>query len=399
MVYRPVPFAGWLLYAAGVASRGLVTAPGPAQSAREEDRLEVARASAPVPPKGLRIGVWFVAAALMVLACVSVAAGANHTAEKPEFRTDRRFASAIVSLTYRGREYVNADDNGREIQSAVSFDDMGECYNPTEAGSKHDRGRGTSSRVLGLRRSAGVLEASTRMAFWLRPGEDYRHREHPHCGRLPNVVRAQNATVLSDYILHKYVATGFARRRNVIEYRVAFDVPRPHEHATFEAVTGYLPADFTRHLLVNLDSGSVTATEGHGEQRQPVIIATPDGLHAMGVYSPELPEGGLGYGRFRFPGVTNKWNCVFRARRVLPGRYCYRCFIAVGTVDEVSGAIRALHRHFLEGSRVLTTSPVCPEPVAAGYQTHGTPVRVSGPEARPASRKRFRPPGGSSHRP
>jgi hypothetical protein len=66
----------------------------------------------------------------------------------------------------------------------------------------------------------------------------------------------------------------------------------------------------------------------------------------MGVWSPELPQNGVGYGRFTFPDVE-KWNCVFRERNVLAhATYRYRCFMAVGTVEEVKHALRlAAQRH------------------------------------------------------
>ncbi|MDB5036802.1 MAG: hypothetical protein JWQ35_330 [Bacteriovoracaceae bacterium] len=49
-------------------------------------------------------------------------------------RTSNQFAGAIYSLTWAGKEFINHDDHGRELQSAISFDGYGECLNPTEAG-------------------------------------------------------------------------------------------------------------------------------------------------------------------------------------------------------------------------------------------------------------------------
>ena len=42
-----------------------------------------------------------------------------------------------------------------------------------------------------------------------------------------------------------------------------------------------------------------------------------DDAYAIGVFSPQLPQEGIGYGRFTFPDV-NKWNCVFRELNVQP---------------------------------------------------------------------------------
>src|SRR5205823_838916 len=84
----------------------------------------------------------------------------------------------------------------------------------------------------------------------------------------------------------------------------------------------------------DVSSGRLSAlSDGPGEQARPVAFSTPDGSHAMGVYSPERPP--PGYGRFRFEAEkVNKWNCVFRVRErkgVPPGTYRYRVFVAVGS--------------------------------------------------------------------
>jgi hypothetical protein len=78
----------------------------------------------------------------------------------------------------------------------------------------------------------------------------------------------------------------------------------------------------------------------------PVILSTKDRQFAVGVYSPDPRPG---YGRFLFmqnPGTkgwnTAKWNCVFRIDAVRPGPLTYRCFLAIGTVEEVRAALRNL---------------------------------------------------------
>jgi hypothetical protein len=56
---------------------------------------------------------------------------------------------AVSSITWRGRQFVDTDDHGRELQSAITFDDAAECNNPTEAGSRDDgRGSRSTSRLL-----------------------------------------------------------------------------------------------------------------------------------------------------------------------------------------------------------------------------------------------------------
>jgi hypothetical protein len=73
----------------------------------------------------------------------------------------------------------------------------------------------------------------------------------------------------------------------------------------------------------------------------PVILATPNGRHAMGVYAPGGQKG-LRYGHYRYPDVV-KWNCLFHEQDVEPRPYSYRCLVALGTLDEVKDTIRRLH--------------------------------------------------------
>src|ERR1700733_3779192 len=56
--------------------------------------------------------------------------------------TASRLAGAIHSLTWKGREFIDSTDHGRQLQSAlnlnVSTPQTGETFNPTEAGSRLD---------------------------------------------------------------------------------------------------------------------------------------------------------------------------------------------------------------------------------------------------------------------
>lgn len=258
--------------------------------------------------------------------------------------TTARVAGAIHSLTWGGLEFLDSADHGRQLQSASNLDCgrrfFPEVFNPTEAGSASDGAGPTStSRLLSLRAEGDTLETTTRMAFWLRPGE--RSAGHP----------AYNDTPLSDHLLTKRVHIGHGNLPHAIEYDVTFTLPAGERHtlAQFEALTGYMPPAFARFWALDLPSGALSPlTDGPGEQAAPVIFSTPDGAHAMGVYSPERPA--PGYGRFRFPAEkVTKWNCVFRVRardggRVPPGPYHYRVYVAVGTLDDVRRTLTALAR-------------------------------------------------------
>jgi hypothetical protein len=263
--------------------------------------------------------------------------------------TTSRVAGAIHSITWNGKEFIDSTDHGRQLQSAAGFDvdkDHGpETLNPTEAGSRDDgAGEKSSSKLLHLRADGPLLETTTQMAFWLAPGEKSE-------GQL-----ARNDKVLSDCILTKRVHIGHRALPHAIEYEATFTLPAPERHvaAQFEALTGYMPADFSKFWRYNLDKGDLEPLDdGPGEQARPVVFSTADGAYAMGVYSPDQPSRGwetVGYGRFRFKEEkVNKWNCAFRvanSKGLPPGDYRFRMFVAVGTLDDVKTTLKALTGEF-----------------------------------------------------
>lgn len=264
--------------------------------------------------------------------------------------TTARVAGAIHSLTWNGKEFIDSTDHGRQLQSASNFDCgqafVPETFNPTEAGSRADGAGDKSSSHLFRYQAAGAeLRTIMRMAFWLAPGE-----------RTPNGHPARNTKVLSDHWLTKRVHIGHNDLPHAIEYEVTFTVPdgEKHTYAQFEALTGYMPADFGAFWKFDPARGDLQPLDdGPGEQEYPVVFATASGSHAMGVFSPDQPLRGFeraGYGRFRFPREkVTKWNCVFRLRDAngIPAeRYSYRLFVAVGSLDDVQQTLAALAKEF-----------------------------------------------------
>ena len=258
--------------------------------------------------------------------------------------TSSRTAGAIDTVTWAGHEFVNAFDHGRELQSAASFDGYGECLNPTEAGGERDGAHAvSSSRLDELRSGRSWLETRNVMAFWLPPG-----RTSAGCSK----GAGPYTTPRSDYVLTKRVTISVQGIANAIEYRATYTVPRAHVAATYEVATAYMPPDFTRFSTYDpLRRTLAPLSDGPGEQSLPVILSTKDGSHAMGVYSPDLPQAsfpGQGYGRWSFahlPGQGNatvKWNCVFRQNDLPPGDHTFTCYVLVGTLDDVQIGMSAL---------------------------------------------------------
>lgn len=268
--------------------------------------------------------------------------------------TTRRLAGAIHSVRWNGKEFIDSFDHGRQLQSAASFDCAqpgefwAERYNPTEAGSRRDGvGDLSSSRLLRLRAEGRELETTVRMAYWLAPDEESSGR------------RARNTEVLSRHQVTKQVRIGYRDLPHVLDYRVTFTVPdgERHHYAQFEALTGYMPPEFSRFYRFERRTGELLPLDdGPGEQADPVVLATEDGSHAMGVFSPDQPSRGYehaGYGRFRFAAEkVVKWNCVFRVRDaagIRPGDYRFRMFVPVGTLADVRKSLQSLAAEFPAG--------------------------------------------------
>jgi len=259
--------------------------------------------------------------------------------------TTSRVAGAMHSFKFRGKEYIDSFDHGRQLQSASNFN-MGkkfipEVFNPTEAGSEFDgKGLKSSSKLLFLEVKNEELVTKNQMAFWIRPGM----KSH---GNL-----AYNTSKLSNHLLQKQVRFGFMGLEQVLDYRVTFSVPEKegHTYAQFEALTGYMPWEFQQFLRWNPEQKKLVPLDKQlGEQLFPVVLATEDSRHAMGVVSLEKQSKGMigpGYGRFNFPNdKVVKWNCVYRLQDqdgVKPGDYSFRMLVPFGTVEEVENTIKSI---------------------------------------------------------
>ena len=278
---------------------------------------------------------------------VSISGTANGSTLTISASSDR-FAGAIESLVYRGVQYVDIADHGRQIQSAIQVDNLGECYNPNEAGSLADGTLPTSSSVLNSISSANnVLTTQTRPAFWLAPGQNYGKP----CSPFTSATTAQNTSVLSNYTIGRTTRFYGPAAPNLLVIDTSFTVPENRISASVEALTAYLPPAFTSFLTYDRDSRTLiklTATNAVQQTSTPLIVALPNGSSAMGAMSGGIPSSDPNrpsyYGYIYYPGnnATAKWSCVFNELNLTAGStYHYTCPIAVGTVDEVIAAMDA----------------------------------------------------------
>jgi hypothetical protein len=264
--------------------------------------------------------------------------------------TTSRLAGAIGSVTWDGLEFINTTDHGRELQSACSFDFSptanAETFNPTEAGSLDDGAGPTStSRLLEIIASGNNLRTRTQMAFWLAPGERSDRQ------------LALNTNVRSDVVLTKDVHISVGKWSQALDYHVTYTVPKNAHHtaAQFEALTGYLSPKFEKFWQFNFQTGKLEPlSDGPGELTNPVVLATADGRHAMGIYAPphdqsvNTPLNSLRYGRWKFKDAqVVKWNCVFRVQNsagIPNGDYSYHLLVPIGTLEEVEAMLHEWNR-------------------------------------------------------
>lgn len=266
-------------------------------------------------------------------------------------RTTQRLAGAIDSIEWNGKEFIDSFDHGRQLQSASSFDAgqntpfWSERFNPTEAGSSRDGvGNQSTSKLLQIEVEPNRLRTKIEAAFWLAPGES------------SGGFSALNQKERSSHIIAKDVLIGLERNGkrfpNVIDYRVNFQVPAGESHrmAQFEALTGYMPPEFSEFWGFDVNSKQlVLLSDGPGEQSMPIVFSTPSGEFAMGCLCIDASRKecrGPGYGRFRFLAENVvKWNCVFRVSKtdgIDAGEYSFRIFVPIGTREDVRLAIQHL---------------------------------------------------------
>ncbi|MFZ6871214.1 DUF4214 domain-containing protein [Undibacterium sp. Di27W] len=257
-------------------------------------------------------------------------------------------AGAICSLMWKGKEFINDSDHGRQLQSALSFDGKGEAYNPTEAGADFEGNSRTdvqvsSSVLLNIAAKGNVLETTTRMAFW----------HHPLYN---NAFDWMSHKKVSNHLLSKRVTLGAFGLSNVIQYENTFVLASNEAHTLgqFEVLTAYMPkTDFSQFWSLDVKAGETTLralTDGNAEQNKPIVFSSADGNYAMGIYSPDLPQDvkahpdyqAAGYGRWRYAsGDSVKWNNVFRYDNPV-GNYSFISYVIVGSREEVRSTMLQL---------------------------------------------------------
>lgn len=296
--------------------------------------------------------------------------------ETVQLGTSNRFGGAVDSLVYDGKEFINNVDHGRQMQVAYSLDGHNEALMPTEAGNNRDLDGDTStSQVLGVDVANGSVSTASHPAYWLEPGEKagtYNGED----------TYAQNKTEVSADTLRKTVTAGVGGHSNVIQYDSHIQLAEPHRSMYVEAPTTYLPPEFDRHYRFDPATGKAreyprvhsenpNAAEGFKDEagNVPLIVSTPDGKHAMAMWSPDEGRADLQYRFHQFDfaqtGGDTKYNATkmgvtFGMNGDVPQDLQTRTYVIVGTVEEVKARLTELYQQNPTGvERVWpTTEPL-----------------------------------------
>lgn len=288
-------------------------------------------------------------------------------------KTTANLAGAIDSLTWKGKEFVNSTDHGRQIQTAWTVNNYGQCYNPTEAGSASDglKDRPSSSILLEFRTANHGYYTKSRPAFWLDSGayDDscVWDLTSPNPPWRPG--NAANKTKVSNFILEKNVTIAYQNIDNVIEYISKISIPQdqnqdiPIRSMILVNPAVYMPADFTVFYRYDLRTSSLSqAMPAYGYSPIPAILATADGNYAMGLFSPEIPWSGFpdkeqkdysGYGTLDWRSFGNTMLLTTRIpvtpagkQTFDPGTYTYRSYLIIGTLADVQNSMSRLYSNF-----------------------------------------------------
>lgn len=242
-----------------------------------------------------------------------------------KLKTDNKRGGAVTSIMYHGTELINTNDNGRLLQSAVSYDNLGEACNPTQGGDITNKPTSKIEMHYTDKADYKILSISE-MAYWWSDGRLQCTRQNNHLSVETSIISPH--TILSN---------------------VTYTVPANYSHATFEALTGYL--NHVEHSIFFDPATQISTDTGTfiGEQSLPVIHHDFSGILAVGVFSPALPQNWhgamVGYGRFFYTfDPVKKFNCVFREDNLKKDEVrTFQCMTVVGTLDEVKAEITRLY--------------------------------------------------------
>lgn len=306
---------------------------------------------------------------IVMFSCKTFSAGVNGDANISDtvgvsvltISTCDKDAGSICRMSWKGKQLVDDYDHGRQIQTAVTYDGLGEGYNPTEAGSKFN---GTSSNSSSFLNSISVtqdqLETESVLAFWLRPGE---------CSVAGQGACAVNQTIRSKTIVDKTVKIGFENMPHVVEMLVSVTLEPESsnnlinfDRATFKIMSGHFSGKLNNFYIYNKDTKQLeSVTPNYNTNtayNAPVVIANSDGSIAIAYYTPDQSSGVYNHNynmsyftnvNTSIPNTNNmvKLVDVYRINNPVPGStHHFRTYMAISSKQNITTALEHLHNFF-----------------------------------------------------
>lgn len=312
-----------------------------------------------------------------------------------QIRAARRYGGAITSMQFRGHEFVNNFDHGRQFQIAGQFHGFGECYNPTEAGAINDgQGLTSRSRLLQFSTYDNVLYTRNNPAFWAPPGNTVAYCTDTIHDQQAHRDYAKDTQPVSNYEFRKSIQFGYAGIPNVIHMYSQVNVPWAQDEPSsvvngngvqLEAFSNNMPASFSRFWEYDVCDTSGQPwheldASNPNEQRwryRPTVVEKPDPSCAPGdsaclndptrgialaSYAPEVVSQVPGYGTTfltwskvlpdpAYPSPEYPMSglgVIHWSDAPVPqgGMIQNHSYLVVGTRSEVAAGLTSLHAHF-----------------------------------------------------
>merc|ERR1712179_22601 len=263
----------------------------------------------------------------------------------------KRTGGAVDSLVWNNKEFINNWDHGRQLQTAMTVQNYGECWNPTEAGGRSDGiDKETKTILTNITAAGNVLNTVSLPAYWVRGDDTTRIPSGKYC---PAGQGSYNSEDTHPYEFRKNVTIGCFDLDNCIEFAMIAelgdspDMPPFTGFAQLEAPTAYLNSDFTDVSYLDAATGTLEHVDypTKEETEQLVIIHTKDEEHALAaVTKPRLKTSsgapGLHYGYFKFniqkfDQKTFKWSVVIREDLQPSEAFEVTTYLCVGALDMV----------------------------------------------------------------
>ncbi|MCJ2049680.1 hypothetical protein [Methylobacterium sp. J-070] len=238
-------------------------------------------------------------------------------------RLARRVAGAVDTLTWDGVTFLADTEPADALQARAALGSGSGRRRVSEAGGPQ-AAEPAARRLRALRSGRSWAETETRLAW-----------DPPETG------------AAADVILHKRVALGLPGLGNAVEVQARFVLPGPAAAARFEPLTLAVPAEFSEAWRFDPATGALSRrAAAPGEEPAPVVLATPEGSHALAVWSPDPPAQEPDAPRPRFtvrpgPGAT-RLGCAVRIAEAAAGNHDFACYALVGTLADVRSALRTL---------------------------------------------------------